>query len=170
MKFFFFVILSTFIYLSNAICGTQCNRDYVPDGVITGNINVINTEYDVGGTIVIKNDCEFEIQNFYATPQMNAQWYCARSHDSFEGILVSRNIVSLFNKNAPTTLSYDIYDTDPFCHASIFYDCKEFRLMDGDQLIASAILEGKKKYFTLLNSIYNVKYFFLPSKIADAIN
>jgi len=141
MKFFFFVILSTFIYLSNAACGSQCKRELIPDGILTGDIVVINNKYDVGGTIVVKNDCEFEIQNFYATPQMNAKWYCANSEDAYEGILVSNNVVSLFDKNAPTTLNYDIFDTDPYCHASISQDCKVFRLMSDEYLlIASATL------------------------------
>ena len=143
MKFFILIIISTFIYLSNALlCGSQCNRSKTPNGFLSGNIQTIDKSFDISGTIVIKNDCEFEVQKFSVSPSTgNVNWYCANSPNSFESILVAKDVQI---NNVGTSLIYDVYDIDPFCKVSLLTDCSVFRLIDENyKVLASATLEGK---------------------------
>jgi len=78
MKFIIFTILSAFIYLSNVVkCDYRWNRNNIPNEILSGNIKSDNNNYNVNGEIIIKNDCEFEIQNFYVNPELeNERWVC----------------------------------------------------------------------------------------------
>jgi len=147
MKFVFLVVISTFIYLSNAFCGSQkCNKDKIPNGPLSGDIIIFDPVYDVGGTIIVKNDCEFQIKNFYSTTEMkNAKWFCTKSNKLEESIIISRYIIGSFNKKAPVTLYYDLEDIDPSCPVSLLDDCIAIILIDENYHIASAAINGKKK-------------------------
>jgi len=139
MIFFFFLIISTFIYLSNAVdCATHCNRDNIPSGPIVG---VIKSN-SVSGIIVVKNDCEFEVQNFSIRSTIeNVDWVCATSSGS-EGVIAVRDVTL---NNASTTLSYDVYNTNPDCHVSLLSDCLSIRLVDRNKILEQIPLRGKFK-------------------------
>jgi len=156
MKFIFFVILSTFIYLSNALCGSQkCNKDKIPNELLSGDIQGFDTAYDIGGTIIIKNDCEFQIKNFYVTPEMKkARWTCINTEKIEEGIIISNFIIGTFSKNAPVTLSYDVNEAESNCPVSLLDDCKAIALIDQFyRLIAVAPIEGSREYSTSSSSV-----------------
>jgi len=143
MKIIFFVILSTFIYLSNALCGSQCIRDKIPDGLLTGDIKVTaidsNINYDIRGTIMINNDCEFEIQNFYVNPEIkDVRWACS-PQDNKDSITLTSSL-KLVNNNSTSDLIFNVYESiNESCHASLLDDCSIFKLFDENwQEIASA--------------------------------
>jgi len=156
MRFSYITILSAIASVAFAdYCNTsisECDINRVPDGVRSGSLKLIaivdnqnaSIKYKVAGDVVIKNDCEFEVQNFYAYPALkNAGWYCAKN-GSKEGTRVSdeNNPVPQIDENQPTTLSYNS-NINPFCHASLLDDCDVMRLMDQNfQTIAEAQING----------------------------
>jgi len=148
MNFIFFVIFSTFIYLSKALCGSQCIKDKIPTGLLSGDIKVVtvnpNINYDISGTITIKNDCEFEIQNFYINPEIkDARWAC--SPLDYNDSITLTSSIKLVSDNTAKDLIFNVYEgIDGSCHASLLNDCNVFKLYDENwQEIASATI-GKK--------------------------
>jgi len=166
MKLIFFIILSTFIYLS-ASCGSQCNKNKVPNETLTGNLMQFNffndmnssNKYNVGGTINIINDCVFEVKNFYAYPEMkNAKWYCIKSLNNNENILISKDNVNSIDKKSAKTVTYDISEADKSCPASLINDCPIISLIDEkSQIIASSNIIKISKSFPFNDDGFHIK-------------
>lgn len=148
MKFFtVFTAIATIAKVSyvSALCGTQCNPKDVPNVSLSGNLELIQKNYkSLKGTITIENDCVFTVKGFQIEPAPAAgKWYGAKTKDAFEGIVLTPQQVG--GAANPTDLSYNIEKSDTFCHASLIKDIGEggvFRLMDGDTLIATAVMKA----------------------------
>jgi len=130
-------------------CGSQCDPNKVPETPLSGPLKLVavvdnqdkSIRYEVAGTVVIENDCVFSVKGFKLTPKSDgAKWYGASEPNSSEGILLSKEEVGV--TSSPSDLSYNIKDTDLFCHASLLTDVGNggvIRLMDKNyQLLAFA--------------------------------
>jgi len=132
-------------------CGSECDpskglngKTYQKDLVLVAvqDNKDPNIHYKVGGTIVVKDDCHFEVQNFYVDPSpRNAFWTCNKKGEN-EGVRLmgEDETVAAVNPAAPVTLSYDVhYKPNAFCQASLLNDCYDYSLYDDSwQLIATA--------------------------------
>jgi len=132
-------------------CGSECDASLGLNGkTYMGDLKLVavqdnkdpNIKYKVGGTIVVKDDCNFEVQNFYVDPQpRNAFWTCNRKGEENGMRLIGEGeSVSAVNPAAPQNLSYNVHDKpNAFCQASLIYDCADYGLYDDSwQLIAVA--------------------------------
>jgi len=111
----------------------------VPNTVLSGKLTVIDVSYQVTGTITIENDCVFNVKGFSINKAGDElKWYGAPANSN-EGTLLSKDIVA--SPASTTDLSYNIENTDQFCHASLLDDVDIFRLMDKNfKLIAQATI------------------------------
>lgn len=142
MKFItLFATLSTIAKITLAsYCGRQCDPNKIPETPLSGPLQLVavvdnkdsSIRYNVAGTVVIENDCVFTVKGFQLTPKSDgAKWYGASDPNSSEGILLSKEEVGV--TSSPTDLTYNIKDTDLFCHASLLSDIGNggvLRLMD----------------------------------------
>ncbi len=162
MKLIFFIILSTFIYLSAGDCGSKCDRNKFPTNfsfpipIIPHNSNMVknnSNNYHAGGTISIINDCVFKIINFYVYPEINdAKWYCIKSFAE-KRILLSEETVSTIEKESSKTITYDITKATSSCPVSLIDECQIISLMDDNNtIIASAnVMKCKRKMNNMLH-------------------
>jgi len=146
----FFAVFASLAAVSKvalaAYCGTEiCNPNSLPNVPLTADIKVVEVSYKVAGKIVIENDCVFTVKGFQLTPgSEEVKWYGSDSPSSSEGIVLSKELVN--ETPNPTDKSYNIKDTDSFCHASLLKDIGAggvFRLMDkNNRLIAMATVSA----------------------------
>lgn len=142
----FFTVFASLAAVSKvalaSYCGSQiCDPNSLPNVPLTADIKVVEVSYKVAGKIVIENDCVFTVKGFQLTPgSEEVKWYGSDSPNSSEGIVLSKELVN--ETPNPTDKSYNIKDTDSFCHASLLKDIGAggvFRLMDkNNRLIAMA--------------------------------
>ena len=113
-------------------CGSQCDASKTPTSVISGPIKVVEVKYKVGGTVVVENDCVFKTVDFFLdpAPERPVSWHCKGANN--DGIWISKAQVQATNPNAPQTYSFDVTDTDPFCHGALISDCQEYILIEED--------------------------------------
>jgi len=122
-----------------AKCGTQCTPGKKPNGVLKAEIQKVAYQdlqmgygYEVGGTVVINDDCNFSVENFYVFPQVgNAFWTC-NLNGSGEGISLTKpGTVNAVDPSNPQTFNYNVESApDGFCYASLLEDCYDFQLLN----------------------------------------
>jgi len=117
----------------NEYCGHRCHPGKNPSTVLSGDLKRVDVSYQCGGKVVILDDCNFQVENFYLSPEPEkpAKWSC--KGPGYEGLSLTHTsmiTVNAVDPNAPATLSYDINNTmyDDFCHAALIEDCQDFIL------------------------------------------
>lgn len=148
----FFSLVATLATAASAVlgqyCGTKCDASKVPNEVLSAPLQLVaivdqnnpSIKYQIGGTVIIKDDCHFTVENFYMFPgTLSAKWMGAKI-GATEGINLSKDgAVSAIDPNQPQTLSFDVSDVNIFCPASLLSDVGRIQLLDSNyQLLAYA--------------------------------
>jgi hypothetical protein len=145
-------IASTALADEQGLCGHQCDPNRVPKTPLIGKIEIVAKydmnnpaiQYQIAGDVVIVNDCEFKVENFYMFPGVNVAKWMGCPVDANNAIaLTSDGAVTAIDPNQPVTLEYDVNKANDFCKASLLDNVGEFRLVDSNyQLLARATVNS----------------------------
>jgi len=144
-----FVGLAACAYAETPYCGSKCNPSKKPNGELRAKIDLVAQQdlkmgygYQVGGEIVIKDDCTFTTENFFLYPQANDAFWTCNLNGKEQGVgLTDQGTVNAVNPTTPQNFDYDVSKRNgyEFCPVALLTDCYDFKLFDKDyQLIATA--------------------------------
>jgi len=148
----FFTLVATLITVTTSVlgqyCGNKCDPSKTPNGVFSAPLEIVTKVdknnpsilYEIGGTVTIKDDCHFTVENFYMFPgSASAKWMGAKI-GSGEGInLSTESEIPAIDPNQPQTMTYDVSSVNVFCPVSLLNDVGRIQLLDSNyQLLAYA--------------------------------
>jgi len=140
--------LATSTVFGQSCSPQKCDASKKPSAALSAPLQLVavvdqnnpNIKYEIGGTVVINDDCHFTVENFYMFPGTTSGKWMGAKIGSTEGMaLTPDGSVSAIDPNQPQTLSFDVSNVNPFCHAALLDYVGRISLVDSNyQLLAVA--------------------------------